>query len=83
MEQFPSNFSLEEMLHFGDFPEQLVNKIYELLDDIKDLNDCKYNYACSIEELEEEIEILLDREYGLQEKIDELTRELTNAKCRI
>ena len=35
--EFPSNFSLEEMLNYGDFPRQLTDKVYELIEDYENL----------------------------------------------
>lgn len=69
MQEFPSNFTLEEMLKYGDLPKQLVDKVYAFIEehetDLKRIEDLLDENA----NLEEEIEFLLDKNLDLNDTV--------------
>ena len=84
MKEFPSNFSLEEMLHYGDFPRQLTDKCYELIEEFeifKTKSEEDYNnLECEVEYLSNDNERLIEENYNLGIEIESLEEELEKLK---
>lgn len=77
MKNFPSNFTLEEMLHYGDLPKQLTKKVYSLIEDLKFI---KGEYEEEQDKAEYHIEELCCKIDSLEEHINKLEKELDDLK---
>lgn len=77
MIEFPSNFTLEEMLHYGNFPEQLTKKVYSLIEDLKFIEG---EYEEKMDKAEDHIEDLYFQIQSLEEQNYELQQELDDLK---